>query len=249
MRCFISPRRSRRFTAPKTSSVDGTLGMAYGISTNTFLLSIGISPVQASASIHMAEVATSFVSGITHYGFGNVDMGLVKKLIVPGMIGAVAGTLLLVWMPVEIMKTIVSIYLLIMGCIILLKAVQKQVVQKVHHNTVPLGFFGGLLDATGGGGWGTIVASTLIAKSSIPRLAVGTVNVAEFFVALTSSLTFVISLPTINWYIIAGLAIGGMLAAPLAAYFAGKIPQRGFMVLIGLAILGLSGYTLFQIIS
>ncbi|MDR8393628.1 sulfite exporter TauE/SafE family protein [Aliifodinibius sp. S!AR15-10] len=229
--------------------IDGTLGMAYGISTNTFLISIGISPVQASASIHIAEVATTFVSGISHYGFGNVDIELVKKLILPGMIGAMIGALVLVWLPMQIMKTAVGMYLLVMGGYILYKAIRKSPEKKVYHHTIPLGFFGGFFDSSGGGGWGTIVASTLVAKGSIPRLAVGTVNFAEFFIALTSSLTFVLSISMINWRIILGLALGGALAAPFSAYFARHIPARAFSVLIGITIMLLSGYTLYKAIS
>ncbi|MDX1639059.1 MAG: sulfite exporter TauE/SafE family protein [Balneolaceae bacterium] len=228
--------------------IDGTIGMAYGISTNTFLLSIGISPVQASASIHIAEVATTFISGITHYGFGNVDTALVKKLIIPGVVGAVVGALLLVNLPVQVMRLAVGVYLMAMGGIILWKAIRKRKEEPVQHRVIPLGFFGGFFDASGGGGWGTIVASSLVARGSVPRLAVGTVNVAEFFVALTTSLTFIVALPVINWQIILGLALGGILAAPLAAYVARMIPARRFMVLIAAAIILLSGYTLWQLL-
>ena len=142
---------------------------AYGISANTLLLSLGVTPVQASASIHIAEVATSGISGISHYGFGNVDMKLVKRLIVPGVIGAVFGALVLIWMPASLMKVFVGLYLLLMGGTILYKAWRKTHVKEAHHHIGPLGFFGGFFDAAGGGGWGTIVASTLVAKGSIPK--------------------------------------------------------------------------------
>lgn len=228
--------------------IDGSLGMAYGISANTFLLSLGITPVQASASIHIAEVATSGISGISHYGFGNVDMKLVKRLIVPGVVGAILGALILIWLPVTIMKVLVSIYLLLMGGAILYKAWRKKHVKEAHHHVIPLGFFGGFFDAAGGGGWGTIVASTLVAKGSIPRLAVGTVNMAEFFVALASALIFVTSLPAINWTITLGLAVGGACSAPFAAWFAKKIPASPFMILIGITIILLSVYTISQVL-
>ena len=228
--------------------IDGTLGMAYGISANTLLLSMGVTPVQASASIHIAEVATSGISGVAHYGFGNVDLELVKKLIIPGVIGAVAGTLLLVWLPGDIIKAVVGLYLLVMGVTILFKAKWKSRTRKVRHHVTPLGFSGGFFDAAGGGGWGTIVASSLVAKGSVPRLAVGTVNVAEFFVALASSLVFILSLPEINWRITLGLALGGAIAAPFAAFFAKKIPAKPFMILIGCAIILLSAYTVYQVL-
>lgn len=228
--------------------IDGTLGMAYGISANTLLLSMGVTPVQASASIHIAEVATSGISGVAHYGFGNVDVELVKRLIIPGVIGAITGALLLVWISGDIIKALVGLYLMVMGITILLKARRKTATRKVHHHVTQLGFWGGLFDASGGGGWGTIVASTLVAKGSIPRLAVGTVNMAEFFVALASSLVFILSLPTINWRITLGLALGGAIAAPFAAFFAKKIPARPFMFLIGSVIILLSAYTVYQMV-
>lgn len=228
--------------------IDGSLGMAYGITANALLLSLGIFPAQASASIHIAEVATSGISGITHYGFGNVDIKLVKKLIVPGTIGAVAGAFMLVWLPVQIMKIAVCIYLAVMGGIILYKVFQRRPSEEQHpHRVIPLGLFGGFFDASGGGGWGTIVTSTLVAKGSVPRLAVGTVNLAEFFVALSSSMIFIAALPTINWSIALGLALGGAVAAPISAYFAHIIPARTFMVLIGFTIILLSAYTIISV--
>ena len=229
--------------------IDGSLGMAYGISANALLLSLGIVPAQASASIHIAEVATSGISGATHYGFGNVDMKLVKKLVIPGVIGAAAGALVLVWLPVQIMKIAVCLYLAVMGSIILHKVFQKNKPAETHHHKViPLGLFGGFFDASGGGGWGTIVTSTLVAKGSVPRLAVGTVNMAEFFVALSSSLVFIATLPMINWNIALGLALGGAIAAPFSAYLAHLIPAKTFMFLIGCAIILLSAYTIFQVL-
>lgn len=229
--------------------IDGTVGMAYGISTNSFLISLGIPPVQSSASIHIAEVATSFISGATHYGFGNVDIKLVRKLIAPGIAGAIAGALFLVWLPLQLMKTLVVIYLVGMGIVILYKTFRKKVTQGVRHNTILLGLFGGFFDAAGGGGWGTIVASTLVARGSIPRLAVGTVNVAEFFVSLASSLIFVLTITNIDWNIVLGLGLGGALSAPLSAYFAKKMPARLLMILIGVTVILLGTYTLFQMIK
>jgi uncharacterized membrane protein YfcA len=221
--------------------IDGSMGMAYGISANSLLLSLGVSPIQSSASIHIAEVFTTGISGLSHYGFGNVDLSLVKRLIIPGVIGAICGAWLLTKLPVDMIKTFVSIYLLIMGSVILIKAYSnKDQPKKVTHRIVPLGLMGGFFDAAGGGGWGPIVASTLVSKGSIPRLAVGTVNAAEFFIALASSLTFILTIVTIKWDIVAGLAIGGAIAAPFAAYFSSKIPSKLFMVLIGLIIILLS---------
>lgn len=228
--------------------VDGFLGMAYGISANTLLIGMGISPVQASASIHIAELFTTSVSGFSHYGFGNVDIPLVKKLILPGVIGATTGAIVLVWMPLDIMKVLVACYLLVMGGTILYKAYKNHIAEQVRHHVVPLGFLGGFLDAAGGGGWGTIVASSLVAKGSIPRLAIGTVNAAEFFIAFASSLVFIVSINTLNWTIVVGLALGGALSAPLAAYFARHMPAKRFMVVIGIVIMILSSYIIFQVV-
>lgn len=228
--------------------IDGSMGMAYGVSANSFLLSLGVSPVQSSASIHIAEVFTTGISGLSHYGFGNVDLSLVKRLIIPGMIGAICGAWLLTKLPSEMIKTFVSIYLMIMGSVILFKAYSgKNQKKKVTHKVIPLGFMGGFFDAAGGGGWGPIVASTLVSKGSIPRLAVGTVNAAEFFVALAASLTFIFSIVTLEWSIVIGLALGGAIAAPFAAYFASKIPSHLFMVMIGIIIILLSVRNLFSL--
>lgn len=225
--------------------IDGSLGMAYGVSANSLLLSLGVSPVQSSASIHIAEMFTTGISGISHYNFGNVDVSLVKRLILPGVIGAVCGALLLTQLPTQTLKLFVSIYLLIMGGVILLKAYSRNhQSKKVTHRIIPLGFIGGFFDSAGGGGWGPIVASTLVSKGSVPRFAVGTVNAAEFFVAVASSITFILSIVTIEWTIVVGLAVGGAIAAPVAAYFSTKIPARLFMYLIGAIIIFLSLRTL-----
>lgn len=221
--------------------IDGSMGMAYGISANSFLLSLGVSPVQSSASIHIAEVFTTGISGVSHYGFGNVDTSLVKRLILPGVVGGICGALLLTKLPTNSIKTFVSLYLLVMGGLIIFKAFfRKNKPKKVNHNVIPLGLMGGFFDAAGGGGWGPIVASTLVSKGSVPRLAVGTVNAVEFFVALATSVTFVISIVTFEWAIVVGLALGGAIAAPLAAYFSSKIPTKFFMFLIGIIIVLLS---------
>lgn len=230
--------------------IDGSLGMAYGISATTLLLTLGIPAVQASASIHAAEIITTAASGISHYNFGNVNKNLVKKLVIPGMIGAACGALTLVWIPMEIIRPIVALYLGGMGIMILIKAYTKQVEEEEggeehRHNLTLLGITGGFLDSAGGGGWGSIVASTLVAKGSVPRLAVGSVNAVEFFVAFTSAFTFIFSIGIDYWKIILGLAIGGVISAPLAAYFARKIPARIFMLLIGFAIVFLSARTIY----
>lgn len=229
--------------------IDGTLGMAYGISANVILLNLGIPPVHASAAIHTAEIFTTAASGASHYGFGNVDHAIVRKLIVPGAIGAAIGAVILIWIPAWIIKPVIAGYLLVMGIFIIRKMLGNRFPVSQSHNLVSLGFFGGLADAAGGGGWGSIVASTLVSKGSIPRLAVGSVNVSEFFVALTSSIIFFLSLDLIYWKIILGLAIGGALAAPLGAYIVKLIPTRHFTIVIGTSIILLSLRTLYLFFS
>ena len=208
--------------------IDGSLGMAYGVSSNTFLLSLGIPPAAASASVHMAEVVTTGVSGISHWRLGNIDKNLIKRLLIPGMVGGVIGAYLLTSIPGDIIKPFISAYLLIMGIIILVKALQKnQEHKEVTSHLSILGLIGGFFDAVGGGGWGPIVTTTLVARGKHPRFAIGSVNFSEFFVTLAESITFVLTLSFGKyWQTILGLLIGGVIAAPMAAFMAKKLPPR-----------------------
>jgi hypothetical protein len=224
--------------------IDGALGMAYGVSSNTFLLSIGIPPAAASASVHMAEVVTTGISGFSHWRLGNIDWKLVKRLLVPGVIGGVAGAYLLTSIDGDFIKPYISAYLLIMGIIILVKAVNYKARPNngVHTARVSvLGMIGGFFDAIGGGGWGPIVTTTLVARGKDARQAIGSVNFSEFFVTLAESVTFVLTLSFMKyWKIILGLLIGGAVAAPLAAVFTKKLPVKVLMFIVGLLIIGLS---------
>jgi len=224
--------------------IDGALGMAYGVSSNTFLLSIGIPPAAASASVHMAEVVTTGISGFAHWKLGNIDWKLVKRLLIPGAIGGVAGAYLLTSINGDFIKPYISAYLLIMGIIILVKA--------VHYTTKPhngvhtarvsiLGVVGGFFDAIGGGGWGPIVTTTLVARGKDARQTIGSVNFSEFFVTLAESVTFVLTLSFLDyWQIILGLLIGGAIAAPMAAILTKKLPVKTLMFIVGILIIGLS---------
>ncbi len=163
--------------------IDGALGMAYGVSSNTFLLSIGIPPAAASASVHMAEVVTTGISGFSHWKLENIDKELVKRLVIPGVIGGVVGAYLLTEVPADIIKPIVSAYLLIMGVVILFKAIRVgEILKGVPVYITFLGLIGGFFDAIGGGGWGPIVTTTLMARGTHPRFTIGSVNFSEFFV-------------------------------------------------------------------
>lgn len=227
--------------------IDGALGMAYGITATTFLLSFGISPAASSASVHASEVFTSGASGLMHLKFGNVNTKLFKSLLIPGVIGAILGAYILSSFEQYnfIIKPIVSTYTLILGAIIIFKALKNEAVKQKIKKIFPLALIGGFLDSIGGGGWGPIVSSTLIARGRNPRYTIGSVNLAEFFIALSSSLTFVTIIGLTHWIIIAGLIIGGVIAAPIAAYLANKIPTKSIMILVGIVVIILSLKRLF----
>ncbi len=229
--------------------IDGALGMAYGVSSNTFLLSLGISPAIASASVHISEVFTTAVSGAFHLRFGNIRKDLFLKLLIPGMIGGGLGAYLLSdVLDGEVIKPYINVYLLIMGLIILRKALVKSSAEKHITNWVsPLGLVGGFFDAIGGGGWGPIVTTTLVARGNSPRKTIGSVNSSEFFVTLTELIVFILTLGLMNWKMIVGLLVGGVIAAPVAAYLTNKLPTRLLMGLVGLLISFLSIRTLLQI--
>jgi hypothetical protein len=224
--------------------IDGALGMAYGVSSNTFLLSLGIPPAAASASVHMAEVVTTGVSGAAHWRLGNIDWNLVKRLLIPGALGGVAGAYLLTSIDGNLIKPFVSAYLLIMGVVILVKAFRydPKPHSGVHTARVSaLGVVGGFFDAVGGGGWGPIVTTTLVARGKDTRLTIGSVNFSVFFVTLAQSVVFVLTLDFREyWQIILGLLIGGVIAAPIAAVMAKKLPVKALMMSVGVIIIILS---------
>jgi len=228
--------------------IDGTLGMAYKVSTTAFLLSLGIPPAITSAMTHFASTFTSLVSGLSHFRLGNFDRKLFEKLLIPGIIGGVVGAYILTELPGEKIKPFVAVYLIIMGIIIVLKAFRELESKSIRTHIIPLGLVAGFFDAIGGGGWGPIVTGTLMARGNCPRKAIGSVNAAEFFVALCQSIAFFITLGTMllsHWTKIVGLLGGGILAAPLAAYATKKIPLRPLMIVVGSLIIALSIRTLY----
>ena len=226
--------------------IDGALGMAYGVSSTAFLLTLGVSPAAASASVHTAEIFASGVSGLSHLKFGNVDRVLFRKLLIPGIIGGILGAYILTSLPGEKMRPLVALYLLVMGAIIVRKAVKKVREARVFKRLAPLGLVGGFFDAIGGGGWGPIVTSTLVAGGEKPRFAIGSVNLAEFFVTVAEAATFFLAMGLVHWKAILGLTIGGVLAAPLAALVCKKLPSRLLMILVGALIIGLSIRTILK---
>jgi uncharacterized membrane protein YfcA len=230
--------------------IDGALGMAYGVSSNTFLLSLGIPPAAASASVHMAEVVTTGVSGFSHWKLGNVDWKLVRRLLIPGVIGGLLGAYILTSIDGNIIKPYIAVYLLIMGGVIVYKAFTMKLRKKPDEYHGPrislLGLFGGFCDAIGGGGWGPVVTSTLVARGKNPRMTIGSVNFSEFFVTLGQSILFVLTLSFAEyWQIILGLLLGGAIAAPLAAKLTQKLPMKALMAFVGGLIILLSIRTLY----
>jgi uncharacterized protein len=228
--------------------IDGALGMAYGVSSNTFLLSLGLPPASASASVHMAEVFTTGVSGLSHWKLKNIDTKLAKRLLIPGVLGGVSGAYILTSLDGDLLKPWISAYLLVMGVVILYKAFRgvKRSQEPVKHVSL-LGLVGGFFDAIGGGGWGPVVTTTLVARGSNARVSIGTVNFSEFFVTFAQSVTFVLTLNFADyWQVIAGLLIGGVLAAPLAAYITKHLPLKILMIIVGVVIIGLSIRTIWM---
>ena len=219
--------------------IDGALGMAYGVTATTFLLSVGITPAAASASVHASEVFTSGVSGYMHLKFGNVNSKLFKTLVIPGIIGAILGAYVLSSLEEysSMIKPIVSIYTLFLGVIIIRKALIKRMEKRQLKRVGVLALFGGYLDSIGGGGLGPIVSSTLIASGRHPKYTIGSVNLTEFFVSLASSITFFTLIGLGYWQVIIGLILGGVVAAPIAARLANKLPVKSMMILVGMVII------------
>jgi uncharacterized membrane protein YfcA len=231
--------------------VDGALGMAYGITATSFLLTAGASPAAASASVHIAEVFTTGLSGISHAKLGNVNKSLFLRLLLPGMIGAILGAVLITTFDGEVMKPFISAYLLIMGLYILRKAyrhVQQQRQEPKH--VAKLAMFGGFVDAAGGGGWGPVVTSSLLGSGSDPRTTIGSVNFAEFFLTITSAASFILLAgePS-TWQMVAGLVLGGMFAAPFAALLCKHLPARVLMTIVGCLITAISAFNIFQALN
>lgn len=227
--------------------IDGMLGMGYGVSATSFLLSFGVTPAMASASVHTAEVVATGFSGASHWANGNVALSYVKKLMIPGIIGAVIGAYILTSIPGGVMKPIIAAYLMIMGIVILFKARRKiETTDASETKLVPLGLAGGFFDAIGGGGWGPIVVGTLLARGNPPRITIGSVNFAEFFVTIAASATLLLTIGVGSWEPIAGLAVGSALAAPLAAKLTGKIPARPLLISVGILVIVLSLRTIYM---
>jgi len=224
--------------------VDGALGMAFGLVSSSVLLSMGLPPAQVSASVHTAEVFTTGASGVSHLVAGNVDKRLFFRLALPGALGGALGAYVLTQVPGDLIRPLIYLYLLVLAIIILARAAGRWMPKGEIRRVPVLGFFAGLLDASGGGGWGPVATSTLLARGGQARTTIGTVNAAEFVVTLTISATILLSMGVQHLQIVAGLLIGGMMAAPVAALLVKRLKERWVLVAVGVLVLGIS---LFQI--
>lgn len=213
--------------------VDGALGMAYGLVCSTVLLSLGFPPATVSAAVHTAEVVTTGISGGAHAVFGNVDRGLFLRLALPGALGGVAGALFLVHVASVWIKPLIVIYLLALSVLILLRAAQRWHYRATPRHVPPLGLVAGTLDAIGGGGWGSVTTSSLLAGGHPPRKTIGTVAAAEFVVTLAIAATFASTIGLQHAEIVLGLLIGGALAAPFAAFAVSRLPERALLWMVG----------------
>ncbi len=216
--------------------VDGATSMGYGVTSAIVLMSANVSPAAISGSIHTAEMFASGASGYSHYKFGNVNKKMFKALLIPGIIGAVLGAVLLVKFGethIAYVRPVMAVYTLFLGVKIFINAFKKTNVKKKFKHYGWLAGVGGFLDSFGGGGWGPIVSATLITKGRTPRFVVGSVSLTEFFVTLASAFTFFTLIGVQHWQVILALVIGGLIAAPIAARLSGKLPKKTSFILLG----------------
>ncbi len=234
--------------------IDGALGMAYGVSVTTFLLSLGIpviTPAVASASMHASEIFTTGSSSLVYMRYKNVNKKLFKKLLVPGIIGAVLGSVSISFISkenVSYIKPLVAIYTLVLGVLIITRALNINLRKPDKIKRIfPVAFIGGYLDSLGGGGWGPIVTTSLVAGGRNLRYSIGSSHLAKFFVAIVSTLTFFLIIGISHWQIIFGIVIGGMLAAPLSIFLSNKIPTKKGLLLVGTLVILISIKTIFKL--
>ena len=227
------------------SFIDGALGMGFGVTSTTLLLAVGLSPALASASVHLAKLGTAAASGMAHHRFGNVDWAGVRRIGIPGAVGAFTGATVLSHLSTKAALPFTGTLLFILGIYIVIRFVMGRAPRRKpgtpgNRLMIPLGLVGGFVDATGGGGWGPVTTPTLLADGRLtPARVIGTVNTAEFIVALAASLGFLIGLGTagIDLGIVLALLIGGVIAAPLAAWVVRFLNARILGVVVGCVIL------------
>lgn len=227
--------------------VDGALGMAYGVTASSFLLAVGAPPAMASGATHLAEVFTTGISGVSHLQMGNVNRRLFLSLVIPGVIGGLVGTFVLGSIDGSVLKPWISAYLLVMGLYVFSKAFGHITLRTniSPKRVVPLALFGSFMDATGGGGWGPIVTTSLVGSGHDPRTTIGSVNFAEFFLTIAVSAAFFSILESSVWMLVAGLVIGGLVAAPFAAYITRHLKAKVLLILVGSLISVISAFNLY----
>lgn len=220
--------------------VAGSMGMGYGVMCTTVLLTIGISPPAISSSIHTAETFTSGLTAYSHHRYGNVNKKLAKSLVLPGVIGAIIGSLLLAKFGddyAKYIRPVLAAYTLLLGVRILMNAFKKKKDVKQGNPNIPvLATIGGFIDAFGGGGWGPLMTGTIVKSGRTPRFAIGSVCVGKFFVTLASAITFFASIGISHWPIIVGLFLGGIVAAPFSARLASRLPPKTMFVCVGVVV-------------
>jgi uncharacterized protein len=228
--------------------VDGALGMAFGVISNTMLVAvIGLPPAVASQRVHIVECFTTATSGISHLLHGNVDKRLFFNLLIPGIIGGVLGAYVITTLDAALVKPFVLVYLTGIGLYLLWRGIMYPPTIKVAKHIAPLGLIGGFLDAAGGGGWGPVVTSNLLIQGADPRKVVGTVNVVEFFLTVTVSAAFIYQLGLADVAgATLGLLIGGLLAAPLGAWAAKHFPAKTMLILVGVVLTLTSAYGVYN---
>jgi uncharacterized protein len=220
--------------------IDGALGMAFGVIASSSLIAFGVPPAFASAAVHTAEIATTGMSGASHLYNRNVDKSLFLRLVVAGVAGGVLGAYVLTGLPEEIIKPVVTLYLIGMAALIFARVMGKEM-GRFRPPIPAVGASAGFLDAIGGGGWGPLASSTLLASGETPRKTIGSVNTAEFFVTVAISATFFTQLDLAGYgRIVLGLVIGGALAAPLAGYLIRVLPPRRALILVGCVVFAVS---------
>ena len=222
-------------------AVDGALGMAFGVTASTVMMSFGTAPAQASAMVHIAEIFTTAASGASHWWHRNIDWIMAKRIAIPGVFGGILGATVLANVDGKIIAPLVSIYLALMGLVILARAVRAFPTFAATERAMPaVGFAGGLLDAIGGGGWGPVVTSTLVGSGQTPRYVIGSVNFTEFLVTVATSATFIVTLGVADLAPVIPLVLGGLVSAPFAGYLVKIVPTRALMLSVGVLILLLS---------
>ena len=229
-------------------AVDGSLGMGFGVTSSSLLLSLGVGSALASASVHMAELVTTLISGVSHFRIGNVERRLFWPLLASGVVGAVAGASSAVtFQDAPSIRVVVAGILLVLGIMILVRFARAR--QRRHAVPSPrrlllIGFPAAFIDALGGGGWGPIATPSLLMSNVEPAKAVGTVNAVEFFVTLTISAVFLVALPVIDWRVVVPLAVGAAVTAPFAALLTKRLPTRVLGTAVGITIILLSVRTI-----